>query len=122
MALLERGLVLTLMAYTRSSFIQVSISLMSRSAAAVLYVWRLEVGFPSLFNTVFGIQNLVSKNCVEPGDRVMEGVIEEEALNGTLRIKANGNWSQMSMVNTRGKLTSHTKILDMIINAIPLSK
>ena len=85
-------------------------------------VERLEVGFPSLFNTVFGIQNLVSKNCVEPGDRVMEGVIEEEALNGTLRIKANGNWSQMSMVNTRGKLTSHTKILDMIINAIPLSK
>ena len=28
----------------------------------------------------------------------------------------------MLMVNTRGKLTSHTKILDMIINAIPLSK
>ena len=28
----------------------------------------------------------------------------------------------MHMVNTRGKLTSHTKILDMIINAIPLSK
>ena len=52
----------------------------------------------------------------------MERVIEEEALNGTLRLKANGNWSQMSMVNARGKLTSHTKILDMIINAIPLSK
>ena len=28
----------------------------------------------------------------------------------------------MHMVNTRGKLTSHTKILDRIINAIPLSK
>ena len=40
-------------------------------------VERLEVGFPSLFNTVFGIQDLVSKNCVEPGGRVMEGVIEE---------------------------------------------
>ena len=47
----------------------------------------------------------------------MEGDIEEETLSGTLRIKANGNWSQMSMVNTRSKLTSHTKILDMIINA-----
>ena len=28
----------------------------------------------------------------------------------------------MLMVNIRGKLTSHTKILDMIITAIPLSK
>ena len=40
----------------------------------------------------------------------MEGDIEEEALNGTLRIKANGNWSQMSMVNTRGKRDSLEQI------------
>ena len=29
---------------------------------------------------------------------------------------------QMPMVNTIGKLTSHTKILNRIMNAIPLSK
>ena len=28
----------------------------------------------------------------------------------------------MHMVNTRGNLTSHTKILDRILNTIPLSK
>ena len=39
-----------------------------------------------------------------------------------MRLKANGKWIQMPMVNTRGKLTSHTKIFDRIINAIPLSK
>ena len=68
------------------------------------------------------MKDLASKNRVEPGNRVIEGVIEEEALKCTLRLKANGNWIQMPMVNTRGKLTSPTKILGMIINAIPLSK
>ena len=48
--------------------------------------------------------------------------IEEEALKGTLRLKANGHWIRMPMVNTRGNLTSHTKILDRILNTIPLSK
>ena len=82
----------------------------------------LDVGFPSLYNTVFGVKELASKIRVEPGNRVIEGVIEEEVLKGTLRLKANGTWIQMPMVNTRGNLTSHTKILDMIIDAIPLSK
>ena len=68
------------------------------------------------------MKELVSKNRVEPGDRVIKGVIEEDALKGTLRLKANGKWIQIHMVNTRGKLTSHTKILDRIINAIALSK
>ena len=62
------------------------------------------------------MKDLASKNSVEPG------VVEEEALKGTLKLKANGKWIQMPMVNTRGKFTSHSKILDRIINAIPLSK
>ena len=41
------------------------------------------------------MKDLVSKNCVEPGNCDIEGVIEEEALKGTLRLKANGNWIQM---------------------------
>ena len=68
------------------------------------------------------MKDLASKDRVELGDYVIERVIEEEALKGTLRLKANGKWIQIPMVNTRGKLTSHTKILDKIINAIPLSK
>ena len=44
--------------------------------------------------------------------------IEDEALKGTLRLKANGHWIRVPMVNTRDNLTSHTKIL----NTIPLSK
>ena len=48
--------------------------------------------------------------------------IEEEALKGTLRLKANGHWIRTPMVNSRGNLTSHTKILDRILNTIPLSK
>ena len=52
------------------------------------------------------------QNCVETGNCVLEGVTEEEALKGSLRLKANGTWIQMPKVNTRGKLTSHTKILD----------
>ena len=39
-AFLERGLVLTLIVYVGISIIQVLISLMSRSAAGVLIVWR----------------------------------------------------------------------------------
>ena len=39
-AFLERGLVLTLTVYVGISIIQVLISLMSRSAAGVLIVWR----------------------------------------------------------------------------------
>ena len=82
----------------------------------------LQVGFPSLYNAVFVNKYLASKNHVEPGNGVIEGIIEEEALKSNLRLKANRNWIQMPLVNTIGKLTSHTKILDMIINAIPLSK
>ena len=82
----------------------------------------LDVGFPNLYKKYFGMKYLASINRVEPGNRVIERVIEEEALKGTLRLKANGTWIQIPLVNTRGKLTSHTKILDMIINAIPLSK
>ena len=37
-----------------------------------------------------------------------------------MRLKANRKWRQIPY--TRGKLTSQTKILDMIVNAIPLSK
>ena len=58
------------------------------------------------------------QNCDEPRNCVIEGVIEEEALKGTLRLNANGTWIQMPKVNTRGKLTNHTKILDTIINAL----
>ena len=36
-------------------------------------VERLDVGFTSLYNTVFRMKDLASKNCVEPGDRVTEG-------------------------------------------------
>ena len=39
-----------------------------------------------------------------------------------MRLKANGNWIQMSMVNMRGTLTSYIKLLVRILNAIPLSK
>ena len=78
----------------------------------------LDVDFPSLYKlkTVFGMKDLASKNRAEPGNRVIEGVIEKEALKGNLKLKVNGTWIQMPMVNTIGKLTSHTKILDMIIN------
>ena len=84
----------------------------------------LDVDFPSLYKLkkVFGMKDLASKNHVEPGNCDIEGVIEKEALKGNLRLKANGTWIQMPMVNTIGKLTSHTKIFDMIINGIPLSK
>ena len=37
-------------------------------------------------------------------------------MKGTLRLKANGHWIRMPMVNTRGNLTSHTKILERILN------
>ena len=43
----------------------------------------VDVGFPSLYNTVFGIKDFVSKNRVEPGNCVIEGVIEEKALKST---------------------------------------
>ena len=54
------------------------------------------------------MKDLASKDRVEPGDHVIEGVIEEEALKGASRLKANGKYIQIPMVNTRGKRTSHT--------------
>ena len=47
---------------------------------------------------------------------------ENEALKGSLRLRANGHWIQVPMVNKKGNLTSHTKIIDKILNSIPLSK
>ena len=47
--------------------------------------------------------------------------IEEEAIKGSLRLRANGHWLQVPMVNSKGNLTSHTKILDTAINSIHLS-
>ena len=62
-AFLERGLVLTLMVYVGISIIQVLITLMSRSAAGVLIVWRRGTWcrLPSLYNTVFGMKDFVQK-------------------------------------------------------------
>ena len=45
----------------------------------------------------------------------IDNSIEEEALKGTLRLKANGHWIRTPMVNSRGNL-------DRILNTIPLSK
>ena len=67
----------------------------------------------SIIQVSIGPKKILSRDCV------IEGVIEEEALTGTLILKANGKWIYMPMVNTKGKLKSHTKILD---SAIHLSK
>ena len=50
----------------------------------------------------------------------IENWIEEEALKGTLRLKEKSYWIRTPVVNTRGNLTSHTKILERILNTIPL--
>lgn len=47
--------------------------------------------------------------------------IEEEALKGALRLKANGHWIKMPMVNKKGNLTTHTKLIDTKLNEIQLS-
>ena len=52
----------------------------------------------------------------------IENWIEEEALKGALRLKANGHWINMPMVNKKGNLTSQTKIIDTKLNDINLSK
>ena len=48
--------------------------------------------------------------------------IEEETLKCSLRLKANGHWIQMPMVNSSGNLTSHTIKHDRILNAFPLRR
>ena len=83
----------------------------------------------TLLNSVQRLANILISGAL-PGNALnkindiipIDNWIEEEALTGTLRLKANGHWIRMPMVNTRGKLTSHTKILDRILNTIPLSK
>ena len=50
----------------------------------------------------------------------IENLIEEEALKGALRLKANGHLIQVPMVNKNGILTSHTKVVESILNSIPL--
>ena len=51
----------------------------------------------------------------------IENWIEEEALKGALRLKANGHWIKMPMVNKKGNLTSHTKVIDTKLNEIQLN-
>ena len=86
----------------------------------------------TLLNSVQRLANILISGALpsSPGNALnkindiipIDNWIEEEALKGTLRLKANGHWIRMPMVNTRGNLTSHTKILDRILNTIPLSK
>ena len=49
--------------------------------------------------------------------------IGEEALKGGLRLEGSDHWIKMHiMVNKKGNLTSHTKIIDTELNFIDLSK
>ena len=82
----------------------------------------------TLLNSVQRLANILISGALpsSPGNALnkindiipIDNWIEEEALKGTLRLKANGHWISTPMVNSRGNLTSHTKIL----NTIPLSK
>ena len=87
----------------------------------------------SVLNSVQRLANILMSGALpsSPGNALIikindiipiDNWIKEEALKGTLRLKANGHWIRMPMVITRGNLTSHTKILDRILNAIPSSK
>ena len=86
----------------------------------------------TLLNSVQRLANILISGALpsSPGNALnkindiipIDNWIEEEALKGTLRLKANGHWIRTPMVNSRGNLTSHTKILDRILNTIPLSK
>ena len=86
----------------------------------------------TLLNSVQRLANILISGALpsSPGNALnkindiipIDNWIEEEALKGTLRLKANGHWIRTRMVNSRGNLTSHTKILDRIRNTIPLSK
>ena len=86
----------------------------------------------TLLNSVQRLANILISGALpsSPGNALnkindiipIDNWIEEKALKGTLRLKANGHWIRTPMVNSRGNLTSHTKILDRILNTIPLSK
>ena len=47
--------------------------------------------------------------------------INETATKGALRLKATGHWISEPMVNTKGNLTSHTKIINKTLESFPLS-
>ena len=116
-------------------WIYTAVAIPSLSYGAVIWINGLKTKQNiTLLNSVQRLANILISGALplSPGNALnkindiipIDNWIEDEALKGTLRLKVNGHWICTPMVigQLQRYLTSHTKILDRILNTNPLSK